>query len=134
MQPLIFDTSVWIDFLNGKNNTHTDLLGDYIAKDQVVLCCPTIIQEVLQGIKQDKDFENIKESILSFEMLSINSVEAAIGAAQLYRDLRKKGTTIYKSNDCLIAFYAIYFGVGLVHRDSDFDKIAKHKNLKIIKP
>ena len=133
MQPALFDTSVWIDYLNGVENSHSNLLNEYIENDQPLLICPVIIQEVLQGISSDKDFENIKDSLLNFEILSITSVEAAIGTAQLYRQLRKKGITINKSNDCLIAFYAICFNVGLVHKDSDFDKIAKQSTLKIIK-
>jgi predicted nucleic acid-binding protein len=134
MQPVIFDTSVWIDYLNGVKNSQANLLNEYIENDQPLLICPVIIQEILQGISTDKDFENIKDSLLSFEILNISSLEAAIGAAQLYRQLRKKGITINKSNDCLIAFYAIRFDVGLIHKDSDFDKIAKQSSLKIIKP
>lgn len=44
-------------------------------------------------------------------MLELDTVEAAIGAADLYRALRKKGITIRKSNDCLIAYYAIAHNV-----------------------
>jgi predicted nucleic acid-binding protein len=47
-----------------------------------------------------------------------------------YRSLRKKGLTIRKSNDCLIAFYAIEFSIPLVHLDNDFDLISSHSKLK----
>jgi predicted nucleic acid-binding protein len=94
--------------------------------------CPIIIQEILQGIKADTEYNAIKESLLSFDILNVDALEAAIGAAELYRKLRKLGTTIRKSNDCLIAYYAIFFDVKLLHKDSDFEKIAKHSQLKTI--
>jgi predicted nucleic acid-binding protein len=59
------------------------------------------------------------------------SNDAAVGAAKLYRNLRKKGITIRKPNDCLIAYYAITNDIELVHNDSDFDLIAENSTLKI---
>ena len=64
-------------------------------------------------------------------MLLLDPVEAAIGAAQLYRMLRKKGVTIRKPNDCLIAHYAIYYDIPILHNDVDFDQIARHVALRI---
>ena len=64
-------------------------------------------------------------------MLTIPPVEAALGGADLYRQIRKKGTTISKSNDYLIAFYAIFHQAALLHNDKDFDLIANHSPLKV---
>ena len=36
-EPLIFDTSVWIDFLKGKINPEADLLTSYIDSNDQVL-------------------------------------------------------------------------------------------------
>jgi len=58
-------------------------------------------------------------------------VDAALGAADWYRDLRKKSITIRKANDCLIAFYALHFDVALCHQDRDFDLIAGQTSLRI---
>jgi predicted nucleic acid-binding protein len=129
-EPVLVDTSVWIDFFGTKETKECKLLYNYIADDQPVMLCPPVIQEILQGIRSDSDYEEIKESILSFDILNVDPVEAAIGSADLYRLLRKRGVTIKKSNDCLIAYYAIYFKVALLHRDYEFDLIAKHLPLK----
>ena len=43
---------------------------------------------------------------------------------------RKKGITIRKSNNCLVAYFAIYFNVPLLHNDVDFKMIALHSSLK----
>ncbi len=133
-EPLIFDTSVWIDFLRNKNSPLSDLLTTYIEKNDQVLLVPTILQEVLQGIRDDAQYRHIKEILSYFTTLQLPPVQAAMGAAELYRSLRKKGLTIRKSNDCMIAFYAIEFSIPIVHSDSDFDLIGRHTKLKIWKP
>jgi len=98
-EPLIFDTSVWIDFLKDKSNPEADLLTSYIDHNDQVLLIPTILQEVLQGIREDAQYRQIKEIFSYFTVLQLPPVQAAIGAAELYRGLRKKGVTIRKSND-----------------------------------
>jgi predicted nucleic acid-binding protein len=129
-EPLIFDTSVWIDFLKNKANPQSDLLTSYIERNDQVLLIPVILQEILQGIREDAKYRHVKEILSYFTVLQIPPIQAAIGAAELYRGLRKKGVTIRKSNDCLIAFYAIEFSTPLVHLDSDFDLVGKHSRLK----
>jgi len=128
MTRFLFDTSVWIDFFAGRNSKEVELLTRFLEDDIPVFTCPVIIQEILQGIKNENTFQQIKESLLALTVLTVNPTEAAIGAAQIYRQLRKKGITIRKSNDCLIAFYALKNGAEVVHRDRDFDLI--FKNLK----
>ncbi|QGY44930.1 PIN domain-containing protein [Maribellus comscasis] len=122
----LFDTSIWIDFLNGKNSEETRVLTRYLEKDLRVYICPVILQEVLQGIANDDHFASVRESFLALCMLTEDSIEAAIGAAEIYRFLRKKGITIRKSNDCLIAWYALKNSLDIVHNDRDFDLIRKH--------
>jgi predicted nucleic acid-binding protein len=95
-----------------------------------LLFVPTILQEVLQGIREDTQYRQIKDIFSYFAVLQLPPAQAAIGAAELYRGLRKKGVTIRKSNDCLIAFYAIELSTSLVHRDGDFELIGKHSKLK----
>lgn len=129
---IIFDTSVWIDALNGKKTTEVGFLVEKTLKNEVVLL-PVIIQEILQGIKDDEQFEKVKDNLKGFFILDSNPTESAIGAARIYRNLRKKGLTVRKPNDCLIAFYAIKHDLSLVHKDSDFEIIASCTDLKVLK-
>lgn len=129
-EQLIFDTSVWIDFLRNKTNPEADLLTDYIQSNHPVILIPTIVQELLQGIRDDTQYLHIRDILSYFTILEIPPLQAAIGAAELYRFLRKKGLTIRKSNDCLIAFHAINSSITLVHSDNDFELISKHSKLK----
>jgi len=128
-EPLIFDTSVWIDFFNKKPTPEAHLLEAYILEDGDIFITPTILQEVLQGIRHDNKYEQIKETFSYFRLLEIPGYQAATGAAELFRSLRKHRVTIRKSNDCLIAYYAIWYAVPLVHVDRDFDLMVGYSEL-----
>ncbi len=130
---MLFDTSIWVDFSRGRSTSKVDLLQQGIYNDRPVVICPPIYQEVLQGIREDNQYNELKELLISIDFLYLDGYLAAEGSADIYRTLRKKGITIEKPNDCLIAFYAIHFKLALVHNDSDFDRIAKHTSLKIYK-
>ena len=130
---MIFDSSVWIDYLKGVRTSATQLLDekfDIYGKIDIEIC-PPIFQEVLQGIKTDKKFNEIKDLLLTTNFIKLDPYFVAEGGADIYRMLRKYGVTINKPNDCLIAFYSIHFKLPLVHNDDDFDKIAKHTSLNI---
>jgi hypothetical protein len=45
----------------------------------------------------------------------------------------KKGITIRKLTDCLVALYATLEGMYILYSDNDFTKIAKENKLKIYK-
>ena len=128
---ILFDTSVWIDYLNACPTKHAQKLEGYFKNNYRIFITPTIIQEVLQGISDHKHFDKVKQILINQNILLINSVDAAIKAAELYSSLRQKGVTIRKPNDCLIATYALHFEIEICHNDADFDLIAKNSSLKI---
>lgn len=128
----IVDTSVWIDYLNNIRNRQTDLAATFVDNDELFLL-PVILQEVLQGIKEEKNFMLTKTAFLQHSFLPYNEVEMAVEAASLYRFLKYKGITIRKPNDCLIAAVCIENDIPLLHNDKDFTNIAKYTSLKIYK-
>ena len=131
MEPALFDTTVWIDFIKGIDNRQTQLLGETISQEpRFVLITPTVLQEILQGLRTESDFNRTKTILESFQMLSPGWADISVDAARLYFTLRKKGVTIRKSTDCLIAQIALYFDILLVHNDVDFDHIAQHTPLR----
>lgn len=127
MKPIIVDTSVWIEFFKGSKSEPVETLSNYIESNDPVYLCPTIIQEILQGIVSDKRFLQVKEYLLAFNILIDDPIMMSVEAAQLYRSLRKKGITIRKSNDCLIAQYAIKHSLDVLHLDRDFDMIFENR-------
>jgi predicted nucleic acid-binding protein len=129
---IIVDTSVWIDSFNPKINTpEKKSLIRLIQNDSPIYLCPVIYQEILQGIRYDKAFKRIKFALKQYRMIDIDLMYVTNHAVDLYRHLRKKGITIRKSIDCLIASYAIITDMYLLHNDSDFTQIAGESKLKI---
>ena len=136
MPKLVVDSSLWVDFFIKKTSPQIEHLKNLLIERSTtspVIILPVIMQEVLQGIKEDQLFYTVKENFEGLDFLYYETYEFAIKAAQLYRLLRHKGITINKINDCLIAALCINFDIPLFHNDKDFDNIAKHTSLKIYK-
>jgi predicted nucleic acid-binding protein len=124
------DTSIWITFFNNPQSSIAEKLYSLIEEDRITIC-PPIYQEILQGTKNQKSFQTLSEKLSSLARVKADPYIAAEGAAQIYSSLRQKGVTIRKSNDCLIAWYAIKHNVPIWHQDRDFDKIASQEKLII---
>jgi predicted nucleic acid-binding protein len=129
---VIVDTSVWIDFFRGLSIPQSHTLMEIMDLNAVIIP-PVIAQEVLQGIVEKKMVDTVESLFFGFQFISYDSYEAALGAAELYRKMRSKGVTVRSSNDALIAWLCINFNLSVLHKDRDFDNIAKYTSLKIYK-
>ena len=132
----VVDSSVWIDFFNKKTSPQIEIIKYQLAnysEYSPFLLLPIILQEILQGIENDKQYELIKDLLSGIEKLEIDQFLYAEKSANLYRFLRRKGVTIRKANDCLIAAVCIDYDFEIIHSDKDFDKIAAYTSLKIYK-
>lgn len=93
MEPVLVDTSIWIDWFKADiTSVGVDLLAVLLEQNITVYCTAVVIPEVLQGVRDDQMYERVKDTLLSVPMLQLDPVEAAIGAADLYRSLRKKAS------------------------------------------
>jgi predicted nucleic acid-binding protein len=131
MDIILVDTSVWVNFFKGIETDSSKFLRNNLA-NIVVATCPTIMQEILQGVVSDAEVKKIKSYFDSMTKLKGDPYVTATEAASLYRDLRKRGITVRKPNDCLIAVYAIRNKVTLLNDDRDFYFIAAHSPLKVM--
>jgi predicted nucleic acid-binding protein len=130
MEPILVDTTVWIDWFWGIDSAQTNRVALYLMQNYPLWIAPVILQETLQGIRNDQQYEQVKTSLLALNQFSFEPFLMAAEAAHLYRTLRKQGITIRKANDCLIAQYALKANMILLHNDSDFDLIASETPLK----
>ncbi len=129
---IVVDSSVWIDYLNGKENNKTKLLDSSL--DNELICIGDIILlEVLQGIKSDSEFNAVKTAFNIFPYFDMVGKTIAYKAAENYRYLRRKGVTVRKSVDMIIGTYCLENGIALLHNDKDFDLMEKHLGLKTVK-
>lgn len=127
---ILVDSSVWIDYFNGVNTEATEALHDSIGKERLIVG-DLIIAEVLQGFRFDKDFETAKELLTAFDVHQISSDKIAIKSAGYFRALRKKGITVRKTVDVLIATYCIENEISLLQSDRDFIPFANALGLKL---
>ena len=118
----LIDTSVWVDVFHRPRRIDLQSLVD---PDDIVTCLP-VVQEVLQGFRDDRAFRVARDA-----MRAIPAVEAPLGrtafedAVDLYRLARRAGVTVRSSVDCLIAVCAVRNDLTVLHRDRDFDRIAR---------
>jgi len=127
---IVVDTSVWIDYVNGVVTPQTNIL-DIELESSRIATGDLIIAEFLQGFREDSQFLEAKDLMDSLEYYDFVGREMAINAAQNFRRLRKKGITIRKTIDVLIATFCIEYGFELLHSDRDFDPMEEVLGLKV---
>ena len=129
---VLVDTTVWIDFFSANLNTHVQTLENLINDRQDICVCGVILTEVLQGIRNDSEFKKTRNLFTNLIFLPM-PYSVYLRAAEIYRALRRKGITIRKSVDCMIAAVALEHEIPLLHNDKDFTPIEKHFGLKRLK-
>lgn len=125
---ILVDTSVWIDFFKGAGTSQVRLLEKHILDNADIAICGIILTEILQGIRDDKQYRRVKRYLKPLILLPMDE-NTFIRAADLFRQLRKQGLTIRKTNDCIIAATAIQHGAALLHKDRDFEILEKNSAL-----
>ncbi|MHB8138065.1 MAG: type II toxin-antitoxin system VapC family toxin [Smithellaceae bacterium] len=128
---ILVDSSVWIDYFNGKKTSQTDWLDSSLGITPIVIG-NLILTEVLQGFQNDKDFKIAKDLLLRIPFMSMGEQTLALESAMNYRLLRRKGVTVRKTIDVIIGTFCIHNQLTLVHCDRDFDPMVKYLGLKII--
>jgi len=128
---VLVDTTVWIDFFASQPFTHVEVIEDLISKREDICISGVILTEVLQGIRKDYEYKRTRKLFENLIYLPMN-YGTFIRSAEIYRTLRKKGITIRRSLDCMIAAVAIENSVPLLHNDRDFDPITEYCNLQKI--
>mgnify|MGYP000922249595 FL=1 len=125
---IFVDSSVWADYFNGRNCAETDCLDQLLGKEPIGTGDLVLI-EVLQGFKHDGDFNTARELLTSLEVFTLGGEEIAIKSAVNFRLLRKRGITVRKTIDVLIATFCIENNLALLHSDKDFKPF--HKLFKL---
>lgn len=126
---ILVDSSVWIDYFNGIKNLQTDFLHEVLGKE-MICTCDLIMTEVLQGFNSDQSFSNAIDFFKDLHFFNLGGKDLAVSAAQNFRFLRKKGVTIRKTIDVMIASFCIKNEVALLHNDKDFEPFVIHLGLK----
>lgn len=128
---ILVDTSVWIEVFRRRRPLDLERVLDF---DDVVTCLP-VVQEVLQGFRDEGAFRRARASMFSLPIVESPLAEAVFSqAVELYRSARRSGLSVRSSVDCLVAACAIRHELEVLHRDRDYAAIARVSPLRQREP
>jgi len=126
---IVVDSSVWIDYFTGRNTPEVETLDSLLGEEPVAIG-DLMLTEVLQGFRTDKDFRKAKVLLMSLAVVNMLDTAIALKSAANFRTLRKKGITVRKTIDTIIATYCIENKLPLLHSDKDFRPFHRYLKLK----
>lgn len=126
---ILVDTSVWIDYFNGADNSSVDALDRALDEGRVAIG-DLILLEILQGFSRDRDFARAKALLGNLDLFAMLGRVIALRSAENYRKLRKRGITVRKTNDVIIATFCIENSIPLLFSDRDFLPFEKYLGLR----
>ena len=130
---ILVDSTVWIDYFNGRKTWQTDLL-EHLFSHVPIIIGDLILTEILQGFRSDNDYKTAKSLLSDLPFHRMGGYPVAVQSAKNYRILRKKGVTVRKTIDIIIGTYCILEGLLLLHDDRDFEPMVSHLSLRILSP
>jgi len=125
---ILVDTSAWIEFLRDTGTPVCQRVDDLLAGE--LATCDPIRMEVLAGARDDAHLDDLRRLLARAALLVTVPADYEIAAA-LYRTCRRRGETVRRLTDCLIAAHAVRTGLTLLHADRDFEVLARHTALQV---
>jgi len=125
---IVVDSSVWIDFLNGRKAPHVARLQAILGNEEIIVG-DLMLCEVLQGLTSERAARQVEGLLRRFEIASMAGEAVAIAAARNFRSLRRRGITVRKTIDLLIGTWCVENRRPLLHNDGDFRPMAQHLGL-----
>lgn len=123
---ILVDSSVWIDYLRGTSEPAAARLDRLLAEgEETLLLGDLILMEVLRGCRSDREYERVLKVVSPLECVTLGGRAIAVKAAQNYRALLRRGVTVSKSVDLLIATWCIEERCALLQDDRDFEPLQK---------
>ncbi|MGK7892769.1 MAG: PIN domain nuclease [Xenococcus sp. (in: cyanobacteria)] len=130
---IMVDSSIWIDYFNGRDTTQTTELDSLLGVKPIAIG-DIILTEVLQGFRNDEDYKIAYSLLMSLTIFELWGEKMALKSADNYRLLRKRGITIRKTTDVIIASFCIENNLPLLFSDKDFLPFVKHLKLVSVCP
>jgi predicted nucleic acid-binding protein len=128
---ILADTSAWVEYLRATGSPVHLRLRKLIANEGDLVTTEVVMMELLAGETAPEGVTRLRRLLGRFELLPVEGLADYEAAAELYRRCRTGGETIRNLTDCLIAAVAVRHGAILLHRDHDFDVIARHTPLQV---
>ena len=126
----IVDSSVWIDYFNGKATAQTKRLDQLLGTELLAIGDLTLV-EVLQGFDDKREFNRARRMLSALTVVELGGRDITIQAGRNFRKLRKLGLKVRKTIDTVIATRCIEDGYKLLHSDRDFDPFVEYLGLRV---
>lgn len=121
---------MWVDYFNGLSSRETELLDELLGSE-LLLTGDIILAEVLRGFDAQRDYRRARRVLTRLAYEDMLGREVAERSVTYYRALRRRGITVRKTIDVLIASFCIARGHSLLHRDRDFEPFQKYFGLQV---
>ncbi|MES0341264.1 MAG: PIN domain-containing protein [Candidatus Humimicrobiaceae bacterium] len=118
-QRIIVDTSIWIEYFKN-NKKYVPFIEDSLNLENILISGP-IISELLHGVKSEKEYELLSESISAVPFAECVFDDWIKTGETLY-NLKKKGITV-PLTDVLISVIAIRHDASILTLDKHFKSI-----------
>ena len=129
---ILVDSSVWSEFFSSHSSRHQVHLGELIRLSDAVGIPGPVVQEVLQGIREEGTFHQVADSLNRFPVVHATTPTYVL-AARLYRVLGAQGLRV-PPGDLTIAAISIESSHELYTLDRHFQHIAPHSTLRLYHP
>ena len=127
---IVVDSSVWIDFFGGMSTPEVERLDGLLGVTPLAIG-DLILVEVMQGFRTDQDVATARQLFRSLALLPMLGGSNAWKAAENVRQLRRKGITVRKTIDGIIATACIEANLPLLFSDRDFQPYVDHLGLEV---
>ena len=128
---IVPDSSAWIELLRRTGSPEYVAMHRLIQEHADLAVTEVVVMEVLAGARSPGHHEELRSALLDCRMLRLEGLSDFEEAAVVYRVCRTAGETIRDLTDCLIAVPAMRAGASILHKDRDFDAIARHTDLRV---
>jgi predicted nucleic acid-binding protein len=128
---ILADTSAWVEYLRATGSLAHLRLRELIAGEGELATTEVVMMELLAGAGGAEEVVRLRRLLGRFELLPVEGLADYEAAAELYRRCRAGGETVCNLTDCLVAAVAVRHGATLLHRDHDFEVIARHTPLRV---
>ena len=125
---ILVDSSAWVEFLRDTGSPVCGRVDELLGGD--IATCHPVRMEVLAGARDENHLHALRRLLARAAIVPTPPTDYEEAAA-LYRTCRRRGETIRRIVDCLIAASAIGAGVPVLHADGDFDVLARHTSLRV---
>lgn len=128
---IVVDSTVWIDFLNGREADYVRRLRGLLGATEIIVG-DLMLCEILQGLGSEREARQVETYLRRFKVAPMAGEIIAVAAARNFRILRSRGITVRKTIDLLIGTWCIRHRTPLLHNDRDFDVMQQNLGLRVV--